>query len=341
MDNPSLRNRTATERRESILSALRAEGFLSIADLTRMFGVSHMTVRRDLRHLEESGQVRTVYGGASLSVPALHDAGRWVSATAADEVDIGRRAAALVGPDDTIAVDAGRLGYEVVRALPDDFRGTVVTHSIPAIHVLMSRPRPPRVVGLGGEVLNRISAFVGAGTVAAAQNLRVELLFLAVDALDHRGAYAHSDAEASVKRALLTVATRSVLVARHDCFTDSAPLMLGQLGRFHALVTDKRPPGRMERVLRGAGVHLLLAGAENGNGNGSGNSNGNGSGNSNGNGSGNGNGYCSGNENGNGSRNGSGNGNGNGSRNGLGYGNGAAPERPHPNGHGPGVRSSL
>ena len=275
---PSPHRRTATERRESILSALRVEGFLSIADLTRMCGVSHMTIRRDLQHLEGGGQVRTVYGGASLPVPARHDAGRWVGADAADEVNIGRRAASLVGPGDTIALDAGRLGYEVARALPEDFRGTVVTHSIPTIQLLMSRPRPPRVLGLGGEVMTRISAFVGAGTVAAAQNVRVELLFLAVDALDHRGAYAHSDTEASVKRALLNVAARSVLLARHDCFTDSAPLMLGLLGRFHALVTDERPPSRLDRVLRTAGVHLLLTGDGAGNGASAGTSNGNGNG---------------------------------------------------------------
>ena len=260
MDTPQLRCRNAIERRAAIITLLRSEGFLSITDLGRMFEVSHMTVRRDLRQLEEGGQVRTVYGGASLSVPALHDAGRWVSAAAAGEVGIGRRAAALVGVDDTIAVDAGQLGYEVARALPEDFRGTVVTHSIPAIQVLMGRPRPPRLVGLGGQVETRISAFVGAGTVAAAHNVRVELLFLAVDALDHRGAYAHSDAEVAVKRALRGVATRTVLLARHDCFTDSAPLMLGLLDRFHALITDEPPPVRLARMLGAAGVHVLLAG---------------------------------------------------------------------------------
>jgi DeoR/GlpR family transcriptional regulator of sugar metabolism len=259
MGTPSLRHRSATERREEILSALRSEGFLSIADLSRMFDVSHMTVRRDLHHLEEGGQVRTVYGGASLSVPALHDAGRWVSAGADDEVRIGRRAAALVGAGDTIAVDAGRLGYEVARALPDTFHGTVVTHSIPAIQLLMGRPRPPRVVGLAGEVDTRLGAFLGAGTVAAAENVRVELLFLAVDALDHRGVYTRSDGEASVKRVLLSVAARSVVVARHDCFTDSAPLMLSRLDQFCALVTDDRPPNRLDPVLHRAGVRVLQA----------------------------------------------------------------------------------
>jgi DeoR family transcriptional regulator, fructose operon transcriptional repressor len=253
------RHRKATERRESIILALRTEGFRSIVDLTRELGVSHMTVRRDLQHLEQTGQVRVGYGGVSLSLPALRDSGRWVSTGAAEEARIGRCAATLVGEADNIAIDAGRLGYEVARALPQQFRGTVVTNSIPVIQLLMSRSRPPRVVGLAGEVMADRYAFVGTGTVAAIAGVRVGTLFLAVDALDDRGAYAHSDAEASVKRALLDVAGRTVVVARRDSFFDSAPLLLSVLDRVAVLVTDRQPPNKMERALRQAGVHVLVA----------------------------------------------------------------------------------
>lgn len=259
MEHSSLRYRNAAERRESMILALRTEGFLSIADLSRELGVSHMTVRRDLQHLEHSGQVRMVYGGASLSLPAMHDSGRWVNSNAANESRIGKCAAALVGETDAVAIDAGRLGYEVARALPEEFRGTVVTHSIPVIQLLMSRSRPPRVVGLGGELVADRAAFIGASTVAAIAGVRVATLFLAADALDDRGAYAHSDAEASVKRALLQIAARTVVVARHDSFADSAPLLLGALDRVATLVTDQGPPNKLERALRQAGVHVLVA----------------------------------------------------------------------------------
>ena len=259
MEYSSLRHRNATERRESIIRALRTEGFLSIAVLTQELGVSHMTIRRDLQHLEQTGEVRMVYGGASLSLPALRDAGRWVGGNAADEARIGRCAATLVDDADIVAIDAGSLGYEVARALPEQFHGTVVTHSIPVIQLLMSRSRPPRLVGLGGEVAADIGACVGAGTVAAIDGVRVGTLFLAADALDDRGVYAHSDPEASVKRALLNAAGRTVVVARNDCFTDTAPLLLGGLGRVDTFVIDRRPPNRMMRALHQAGVHVLVA----------------------------------------------------------------------------------
>ena len=259
MEYSSQHSRSLSARRESIIDSLRAEGFLSIADLTRKLGVSHMTIRRDLQHLQRAGAVRVVYGGVSLSVPALHESSRWVSGNAAEELHLGRCAAALVRESDTIAIDAGGLGYEVAKALPKEFRGTVVTHSIPVIQLLMSRPRPPRVVGLGGEITAGVPAFFGASTVAAVAGVRVRLFFLAPDALDERAAYAQFDAEASVQRALVNVADRTVVVARHHCFADSAPLLLGVLDRLHALVTDARPPNKVERALCRAGIHVLIA----------------------------------------------------------------------------------
>jgi DeoR/GlpR family transcriptional regulator of sugar metabolism len=259
VEHSSLRYRNATQRRESIIRALRHEGFLSIAALVHELGVSTMTIRRDLQYLERAGQARMVYGGASLSSPALRHSGRWTSGDAADAARIGQCAATLVGETDTIAIDAGRVGYEVARALPDQFRGTVVTHSIPVIQLLMSRSRPLRVVGLGGEVVADLGAFVGASTVAAIDAMRVGTLFLAADAIDDRGAYAHSDVETSVKRALLRIADRSVVLARHACFTDSAPLLLGMLGRMDRLITDRQPPNKLAQALRHAEVQVLVA----------------------------------------------------------------------------------
>ena len=56
------------QRRAWVLARLREVGVLSVADLARELGVSHMTVRRDLQRLETTGQVRTVHGGVGLAV---------------------------------------------------------------------------------------------------------------------------------------------------------------------------------------------------------------------------------------------------------------------------------
>ena len=252
MEHSSLHSRRPSDRRELIVHSLRAEGFLSIADLTQKLAVSHMTIRRDLQHLERTGEVRVVYGGVSLAMPAVHESSRWVSRDAA-EMQIGRCAAALVQEADTIAIDAGRLGYEIAGALPEQFRGTVVTHSIPVIQLLMSRPRPPRVVGLGGEVMARISPSSVQAPAAAVEGVRVQRCFLPPMRLTiaartrtstprHRCSARFS---ASPIRAWWSPATTASPTRRRYCSARS--------DRLDAVVTDERPPNTMERALRRAG----------------------------------------------------------------------------------------
>lgn len=56
----------AMERRRAFLERLEAEGSLSIAKLAADFGVSKMTIHRDLDLLESRGALRRIHGGAVL-----------------------------------------------------------------------------------------------------------------------------------------------------------------------------------------------------------------------------------------------------------------------------------
>jgi DeoR/GlpR family transcriptional regulator of sugar metabolism len=262
VEHSSLRYRKPEARQAWIVSTLQGKGFLSVSEISREFDVSQMTVRRDLQQLAQTGQVRILYGGVGLSLEALRGSGAWATDNGPSESSISRCAATLVGEDDAIAIDAGRGGYEVARALPEEFRGTVITNSISVIQLLASRSKPPRIVGLGGEVMADRRAFGGAGTLAAIAGVRVRTVFLAVDAIDHRGAYAHIDAEAQVKRALLGIADQAVVLADHDRFADSAPLLIATLRQLATVVTDRRPSDRMQHALRYAGVQLLVGQGE-------------------------------------------------------------------------------
>ena len=172
---------------------------MSITDLARELAVSQMTIRRDLHSLEATGDVRLVHGGASLTPHALHSAAFGDDDQAGPRDCVGRHAAGLVGPTDTIAIDAGPTAYAIARALPKEFSGCVITHSMPVLQYLVERPSV-RVVALGGELLADRHAFVGPTTEAAVTQLRVRTFFLSPAAVDARGTYSGSPAEASVQR---------------------------------------------------------------------------------------------------------------------------------------------
>ncbi len=260
MAGEAMRYDSAPARRRLIMERLREAGFISVTSLTRDLGVSDMTVRRDLRKLEKQGDVRVVHGGVSAHGP-LHNPA-FVSRArmdAAAKKAIAATALTLVGDTGTIAIDAGTTAYALAQAIPHTFEGTIVTHSVPVIQLLLNRRRG-RVVGLGGELLHESQAFAGQMTVDAARGLRVETLFLGAAAVDDRGVYVATDNERPTKLALIEVADRVVLLADHTKFGISAPVLLCSHEQVTTLVTDTAPSPATAAHLRTTGTQVIVAG---------------------------------------------------------------------------------
>jgi DeoR family transcriptional regulator of aga operon len=212
-----------------------------------------MTIRRDLHALEGTGHVRLVHGGASLTPHSLRSAVFRDDEHTGPQDRVGRCAAGLIGPTDTIAIDAGPTAHAIARALHKDFGGCVITHSMPVLQLLAERPAV-RVVSLGGEFLSDRRAFLGPTTEAALSDLRVRTFFLSPSAVDRRGTYASSPAEASVQRRLMDIADQVVLVSTSEAFSTSAPARVAPLSRMRAWVSDRWPPADVADALGRAGV---------------------------------------------------------------------------------------
>jgi DeoR family transcriptional regulator of aga operon len=238
-----------------VLTRLREVGVLSVADLARELGVSHMTVRRDLQRMEMAGQVRTVHGGVGLALGDLDNGGNDGGGTRR----VAQRAAELLRSGDTVALDAGPAAYELARALSDDFTGSVITHSMPVMQLIAERAAGqagPRLVALGGELTGSRQALVGPTTLDALAGLRARTFFLDAAAVDVRGTYACSPAEARVARGLAGIADEVVLLAPASAFAGSAPALVSTLNRLTAAVTDGPPPPAVAAALRRAGATL-------------------------------------------------------------------------------------
>lgn len=258
-DHVVIRNDGGAERRLRIMSALRSAGFLTVVDIAKEQRVSSMTIRRDLHALESGGQIRLVHGGATLSVRELRPAAFHDDGNEAGRARIAALAALLVAASDTIALDAGPTPYALARALPQTFQGSVISHSMPVLHLLHERPFGLRIVALGGELQADRHAFIGPTTEAAVAELRARTFFFSIAAADARGTYSCSPTEASVQRRLIEIADEVVLVATYDEFNGSAPAYVVPLERLSALVTDRPPPHPIAAALRRAGVVIHIA----------------------------------------------------------------------------------
>ncbi|MDB5043996.1 MAG: transcriptional regulator, DeoR family, partial [Deinococcus sp.] len=107
----------AEERQNKILSELRQAGRVEVQTLVERFAVSEHTIRRDLKALQRRGHLHKTHGGAvTLDTPHLDWQGR-VSALPEAKDRIGRRAAALIGPGETVILDASSTTLALARHL--------------------------------------------------------------------------------------------------------------------------------------------------------------------------------------------------------------------------------
>lgn len=260
-----LRYDGAQQRRARILDRISTSGFLPITALADDLGVSEQTVRRDLKRLEEAGQLKVVYGGASAipdrtaATPTAHFAIR-AARNAEAKRRIATRAAALIEPTDAIAIDSGSTPYALAEALPEEFAGTVITVSIPVIQLLLHR-EGVQIIGLGGNAVSNREAFAGPMTLEAAGRVRARTMFLGAEAADARGLYIVADGNPDVQLKLMENADRSVLLIDHSKFERPGPVLLAGLDRLDAVVTDERPPSDVERAIHAAGAELFVADA--------------------------------------------------------------------------------
>jgi DeoR/GlpR family transcriptional regulator of sugar metabolism len=119
-----------------------------------------LTRAQNAVNLRDHGLLERVYGGA---LPVQSTEGSFAARSTKHQdrkQAIARLAATLVKPDDTIVIDVGTTALEVARALPTDFRGRVLTNSVP---VAMELPGNEKIELLlsGGQVRNGDAACFG------------------------------------------------------------------------------------------------------------------------------------------------------------------------------------
>jgi DeoR family fructose operon transcriptional repressor len=206
----SLQGNLATEDRlDRLTERLHAEGRIEIAAAAIDLGVSEMTIRRDLKELEERGTLKRVRGGALAVGPQPFADRRRTAAKA--KATIATKLAALVPGTGAIAFDASSTIMRLAASLPD-VRDLVVLTNGPDTFTALQEIPGVRAMLTGGEVEPRTGSLVGPLACRAAGHLAVERLFLSAAALDLTlGATERCLEEAEVKRAMCAAANQVVL----------------------------------------------------------------------------------------------------------------------------------
>ncbi len=206
------------QRHTEIVARVRADGTVSVTDLSSALDVSPSTIRRDLLHLDRAGVLTRVHGGAALASGLLDgaDAARPFSDVARahtpEKTSVAAAAASRVLDGEVVALDIGTTTALLARAL----RGraiTVVTNSLAVLDELRY-DHAVELILLGGLVRRSYHSLVGVLTEDAVGQIGVDRAFIGTSGIAPEGAVMDTTfVEVPVKRALLAAAREVVVVA--------------------------------------------------------------------------------------------------------------------------------
>ena len=251
------------ERRQRILDRVLEYDSVTVDDLADEFGLTKMSVRRDLNALAENGQVARVRGGATrphTPVPAR----RYVDAqqrNAQAKARIARAAAPLLGQAVSAFFYSGSTVARVVEALTEDQHDqlTVVTNSVPVINTVTTW-NDAHLVAVGGLYLPAYMAFVGPQAIEPLRSLSADVAVVGCDGLSiAEGLTTPHQLVAEIGTILIERARRTIVVADSSKIGRRGFTPIAPVTAIDVLVTDEHADPQELSALRQAGIDVHIA----------------------------------------------------------------------------------
>lgn len=259
----------ARERQEHILRIVEEHGRARVSELAVQFGVSGVTIRKDLIALESEHRVVRTHGGAiavDRSRPELSFDIR--ERLQADEKQwIGAAAAALVHDGESLVMDASTTALSVARHLKGRAgwsQLTVITNGLRLASELAGHPGIT-VLMLGGRVRWEALSVVGQLGDGLFSRINVQKAFLGAAGFTPESGLADAtDEEAQIKRSMVAAAREVIAIVDHTKWERAAFATFCRTDQISFVLTDRGAPDAMVRALIGREVKVQLTGPDQG-----------------------------------------------------------------------------
>lgn len=248
-------------RQATIRDRFAQQPGVSISELAREFGVSEMTIRRDLDALESKSQIQRTHGGAVLTERMMFefDYRERRERNRAEKVAIAAEARKLVKPGQRLILDNGTTTLELASLLKDGEDLTVITPSL-AVASELQHSRGVEVVLLGGILREGSPDLTGPVTEHSLELFSADIAFQGADAIGEDGAIYNSDLRlARVDKTMRRIAHTSCILADHTKIGRTELARSGTLADVDYFITDKAAPAPLLKRLGRLGAKLVIA----------------------------------------------------------------------------------
>ncbi|RYY23807.1 MAG: DeoR/GlpR transcriptional regulator [Sphingobacteriaceae bacterium] len=249
-----------TERHQFIINKLHQEGHINVIELCKELEVSSVTIRKDLKFLEEKGLLFRTHGGATQHNPYIVErpVNEKEKLQADEKTRIGVAAAGLVLDNDSIIIASGTSVLALAKNLHPKGNLTVITS---ALNVALELNKYPNIeiLQLGGMLRPSSSSVIG----DYAKNILVDFfcskLFLGVDGIDlDFGLTTTSAMEAHLNRQMINVAQKTIVLADSTKFGRRGFGRICSLDEVDQIITDSGVSDHIVQTLESAGITVTI-----------------------------------------------------------------------------------
>lgn len=235
----------AKERQESIAKLIIEKEAVSVVELSEMYNISEVTIRKDLEELQRQGRIIRTHGGAvSLYKPSAAFSFQDLSVKCIEEKQqIAKAAIDLISDGDSLILDGSTTVQELAKLIAGSGKKdlTIITTSMNTA-ALFKEKDDISVVLVGGVINFKMNTMEGVIAEKQLRDLCVDKCFVGVNGIDMEfGFSTFGFSEAAMKRAFADSARETYLLADHTKFDKKYMVKIDDLeNSYRHIITNRK-----------------------------------------------------------------------------------------------------
>lgn len=250
------------ERKQSILDCLKKDNRIYVSELSVKFGVSEVTIRKDLQELESKGLLQRVHGGATVmdkvAIEPCLDELQQINME--EKRAIAKVAYSYITDNDTVLLDCSTTTRELAHLIRTGERRnlTIITTAL-QISQELAYSDDIQVVQIGGNIRRSLYTAMGPLATAALQSLHTDKAFIGVNGIDPGvGLTTQNMLESEIKQHIINASTQSFLLADASKMRKIALSVICPINRVDYIITNDSISPAFVRQLKDCGVEVVI-----------------------------------------------------------------------------------
>lgn len=249
------------ERRDAIKALLNSKGEVLLKDLEVIFpDCSSMTLRRDLKYLEDNGFVKRTRGGAvalsRLSMTAEDVYSRRALENTSAKETIAKKAAVFIEGGRSLYLDSGTTLMIFAKEVPDDY--VSILTSGPNIALELIKKSKPNVTLIGGQLSRNTISVSGAGANNFLSGVNIDIAFMASSGFSLQNGFTSGTyTECELKQEVLKRASKVIMLMDSSKIGKSLPYTFGTMKDIDVLVTDDEITDEIKDAAKEMNLEIL------------------------------------------------------------------------------------